>query len=128
MKKSKKLLAIGWFLAALLLAFYPVSGYTAPELAFLYRQYTDLSVEQLLGEYNSAVDFHDSLRAKIINNLKEPALTEFISSDDQWCSSRQEEFQNAAANKDKQAIIEMIVLENLRNGTLLEKIPWTFPL
>ena len=122
-KKIKRFAAIGWFLAALLLAFYPVSGYTAPELAFLYRQYTDLSVEQLLEEYNSAVDFHDSLRAKIINNLKEPALTEFIKSDDQWCSSRQEEFQNATAKGDKQVIIEMIVLENLRNGTLLEKIP-----
>lgn len=122
-KKIKRFAAIGWFLATLLLAFYPVSGYTAPELSYLYRQYTDLSVEQLLGEYNSAVDFHDSLRAKIINNLKEPALTEFIKSDDQWCSSRQEDFQNATAKGDKQAIIEMIVLENLRNGTLLEKIP-----
>ena len=123
MKKSKKLLVIGWCLATLLLAFYPVSGYTAPELAFLYRQYNELSIERLLGEYNSAVDFHDNLRAKIIKNLQEPALTEFIKSDDQWCSSREEDFQNASANKDKQAIIEMIVLENLRNGTLLEKIP-----
>jgi len=123
MKRSRKLLAIGWCLAALLLAFYPVSGYTAPELSFLYRQYSDLSIERLLGEYNSAVDFHDNLRAKIIKNLQEPALTEFIKSDDQWCNSRQEDFQNASANKDKQAMIEMIVLENLRNGTLLEKIP-----
>ena len=123
MKRNKRFLAIGWCLATLLLAFYPVSGYTAPELAFLYRQYTDLSVEQLLREYNSAVDFHNNLRAKITNNLKEPALTEFIKSDDQWCSSRQEAFQNASAKRDKQVIIELIVLENLRNGTLLEKIP-----
>lgn len=122
-KKIKRLAAIGWCLATLLLAFYPVSGYTAPELAFLYRQYTDLSVERLLGEYNSAVDFHDNLRAKIIKNLQEPALSEFIKTDDQWCASRQEEFQNVSAKKDKQGIIELIVLENLRNGTLLEKIP-----
>lgn len=123
MRRSRKLLAIGWFVATLLLASYPGVAHTVPGLTSLYTQYADLSVEELHGEYNSVVEFHDNLRAKISSTLQEPALSEFTRSDDQWCNSRQEAILSAFLNKDKQAIIKVIVLENLRNGTLLEKLP-----
>lgn len=123
MRGSRKLLAIGWFVATLLLAFYPGVAHTAPGLSSLCAQYADLSVGELHGEYNSVVEFHDNLRAKISSTLQGSALTEFTRSDDQWCNSRQEAILSAFLNKDKQAIINVIILENLRNGTLLEKLP-----
>lgn len=121
-KKIKRFVTIGWCITTLLV-FCSTVVYAEPKLSPLYKQYENLSLEQLLGEFNSAVDFHDNLRTKIIKNFSGVALINFIKSDDWWCNNRQKEIQNAVATKNHQAIVELIVLENLRNGVLLEKNP-----
>lgn len=121
-KKIKNIGTILWLCAALLATHQQSIG-AEPSLSPLYKNYEGFSIEQLLGVYNSAVGYHDNLRAQITKTLREPELTRFIDSDDWWCSNRQKEFENAVATKNHQAIVELIVLENLRNGILLEKIP-----
>jgi hypothetical protein len=121
-KKIKSIVLIGWC-AATLLIFCGTGVSAEPRFSPLYKQYENLSFEQLLGEFNSAVDFHDNLRAKITKNLTGKALEDFIKSDDWWCNNRQKELQIATNTWNDQALVELIVLENLRNGVLLEKIP-----
>lgn len=80
-----------------------------------------MSFEQLMGEYNDAVELHDSIRAKTVAQLPKEAAEAYVKQDDEWCKVRNVAWTQAMTSHSREVLINIVVLEYLRCGTMLEK-------
>jgi hypothetical protein len=117
--KKNNIVIAGWFVAVLLfLATSLFGAYTTDDL---YKKYAFMSFDQLMGEYNDAVELHDSIRARTIAQLPKDTVEAYIKQDDEWCRGRNVAWTQAMTSHSSEVLINIVVLEYLRCGTMLEK-------
>jgi hypothetical protein len=118
-KTSRKV--AGWCVAALLLfcPFVQADDLSREAIQTLQETYTRLSIDQLIGEYNDVVGYHDDLRANIENQIPEGSKkTTLINQDDEWCRQRQMAWEIGIKEKNKEELSRIIILEFLRCGEM----------
>ena len=119
LKRNNSVVIAGWFIAALL--FICTSLFGADPLDELYNRCKNENFNELVGEYNTAVGYHDNLRSNVYLTLPKSVADIFSTEDDRWCEQRQAAWEKAMATQDRQAIWELVLLEYLRCNTIKEK-------
>jgi len=117
--KKNSIVIAGWLMAVLL--FSTIALFGADTTDNLYQKYAYMSFNQLMGEYNDAVELHDSLRARTIAQLPKDTVDAYIEQDDGWCRERNVAWTQAMTSHSSEGLINIVVLEYLRCGTMLEK-------
>ena len=119
--RSVVMVVAGW--VALTPLFCPtVQGYS-DNLIPLYQPYYHQTIPQLIEDYNKVVAFHYKLRVRLANQLTGEELQTFFLTDNTWIEQRDKDYNLAVFNRNCPALIHVIVLQNLRNGKILEKYP-----